>query len=120
MFPKSGTRLPKSPIPASDSAFAALIGRALQNELGASRRAAKTVIGWTGVSDHTARSWLNGRKCPTALRLVVLAANCPSVMTTVLHLTGHEQVGIGIDLERVEHDLEAMLETARLLRSGTR
>lgn len=118
MFPKSGTRLPKSPIPASDSAFAALIGSALQSELGASRRAAKTVMGWTGVSDHTARSWLNGRKCPTALRLTVLAANCPSVMTTLLRLTGHEKIAIGIDLEAVEHELEVMLETTRRLRAG--
>ncbi len=120
MFPKSETRLPKSPIPASNSAFAAIIGSALQSELGASRRATKTVISWTGVSDHTARSWLNGRKCPTALHLVVLAANCTFVMTTLLRLTGHEQVAIGIDLEGVEHELELMLETARRLRGTAR
>ena len=116
MFPKSGTSPTKMNFPATDSMFAALLGQALKAELGASRRASKTVITWTGVSDHTARSWINGRKCPTALRLLILATNCPAVMTLILHLTGNDRLSIGIRLGAVEDALETMLEVARRLR----
>ena len=120
MVPKSGTRLPKTQDPLSEARLAVLIGNALQDELGASRRATKTVMSWTGVSDHTARAWLNGRTSPSGLHLVVLAAHCRPVMATVLRLAGHEQVAIAIDLEAIESSLEAILDTARRLRSEGR
>jgi hypothetical protein len=120
MVPKSGTRLPKSPVLLSDARVAELIGTALQEELGASRRAAKTVIAWTGVSDHTARSWLNGRTSPSALHLIVLATHCRPVMMAVLRLSGHDRVAVTIDLEAVEARMEATLEVVRSLLSEGR
>ena len=116
MVPKSGTRLPNLQDPLSEARLADLVGRALQHELGASRRAAKTVMAWTGVSDHTARAWLNGRTSPSGLHLILLAAHCPPVMSMVLRLAGHEQIAIAIDLESIERGLEEVLAATRRLR----
>lgn len=116
MVPKSGASVPKSKSALSDSDFAELIAAALQQELGGSRRASKTIMTWAGVTDHTARAWLNGRKSPSSLHLVKLAANSPSVMGTVLRLTGHERVGLFIELEGIEAGLERVLATVRALR----
>lgn len=117
MVPKTGTRLPKMQSALSDARLAAIIGTALQSELGASRRATKTVMSWTGVSDHTARAWLNGRTSPSGVHLVVLAANCQPVMTAVLALTGHAEAALAIEIEAVEERLEAVLKVARSLRT---
>jgi hypothetical protein len=117
MVPKSGTQLPKSQISLSDAYLAELIARALQDDLGASRRATKTVMTWTGVSDHTARAWLNGRSSPSGVHLVLLAAHCRSVMSTVLRLTGHDDAALWIDLEAMEIGLEKLLTATRQLRS---
>lgn len=117
MVPKSGSRLPKSQISLSDSQLSEFIGLALRDELGGSRRAAKTIIAWTGVSDRTARAWLNGNASPSSLHLLMMAAQCTSVMTTMLRLTGHEHAAISIDLEKIEAGLEQTLVALRLLRS---
>lgn len=117
MVPKTGTRLPKLRPALSDDRLAAMVGKALQSELGSSRRATKTVMGWTGVSDHTARAWLNGRTSPSGVHLLMLAANCPPVMTAVLALTGHPEAALAIEIEAVEERLEAVLKVARSLRT---
>ncbi len=113
MVPKTGTKLPKLRAALTDAGLAAIVGTALQSELGASRRATKTVMTWTGVSDHTARAWLNGRTSPNGVHLVALAANCLPVMHAFLELTGHAKVALDIELEVVEERLEAMLKAAR-------
>ena len=118
MVPKTGTRLPKLRSALTDARLAAIVGTALQSELGASRRATKTVMTWTGVSDHTARAWLNGRTSPSGVHLVVLAANCRPVMTAVLELTGHPSVALALEIEVVEERLEAALKVARSLRTN--
>ena len=117
MVPKSGSRLPKTQISLSDSQLSEFIGLALRDELGGSRRAAKTIIAWTGVSDRTARAWLNGRTSPSSVHLLVMAANCSPVMAIVLRLTGHENIAIEIDLQAVETSLEQTLLAVRRLRS---
>ena len=117
MVPNNGSRLPKTQISLSDVQLAEFIGTALRDELGGSRRAAKTIIAWTGVSDRTARAWLNGRTSPSSVHLLVMAAHCAPVMATVLRLTGHEHVAIEIDLQAVETGLEQTLLAVRRLRS---
>jgi hypothetical protein len=118
MVPKSGTRLLKSQPALSDAALAELIGSVLRTELGASRRATKTVMSWTGVSDHTARAWLNGRTSPSGAHLVVLAAHCRAVLTAILELTGHEDMALMIDIEAIEERLQAALAITRSLRGA--
>lgn len=117
MLPKTGTSLPKLHISLSDAQLAVIIGTALQTDLGASHRAAKTVMKWTGVSDHTARAWLHGRTSPSGAHLLMLAANCTSVMATVLQLTGHDGIAVSFDLEKMETKLEGILNSVRQLRN---
>lgn len=100
----------------SDSRLAEQIGEALRYELGASRRAAKTVMRWTGVSDTTARSWLNGRTSPSGSHLLELAAHSEPVMIFFLEATGHGDLEIGLRLQEIEHDLEEALDRVRSIR----
>ena len=117
MVPKSGARLPKLQFSLSDSQLAMLIGAALQEQLGGTHRAGKTIMAWTGVSDHTARAWLHGRKSPSGAHLLALAANSPAVMSAVLHVTGHDSAALEIDLAAIEAGLEDALVAVRRLRS---
>jgi hypothetical protein len=115
MLPKSGSRLPsRSAI--SEAELAAAIGRALTGELGGSRRAAKTIMAWTGVSGRTARSWLQGGSCPGGRHLLLLVANCDAVLRALLRLSGRERVGLGVDLAALETRLAGLLEDVRALR----
>lgn len=117
MVPKNGTRVPNLKKLLSEAEFANAIADSLQRELGASHRAAKTVMAWTGVSDRTARLWLHGSRCPNGLHLVILAAHCGTLLATVLRLMGHDGVGLAVDLQAVERQLEAVLEATRQLRT---
>lgn len=117
MLPKSGARLPKLHISLSEAQFAGLLAEALKQELGGSHRASKTIMTWTAVSDHTARAWLHGRKCPSSLHLLGLAAQSRLVMNLVLRLTGHDDIGVGFDLQALEIGLEEALNDVRALRA---
>lgn len=97
----------------SDSELAVQVGIALIGELGATRRAAKTVMRWAHVSDRTARQWLHGNASPSGSHLLVLAANSPAVMTLVLQLTGHSKLELAIELGDIERALEGALSSVR-------
>lgn len=116
MFPKSGSWLPKTPVMPTEAALATTIGVALRGELGTSRRASKTIMAWTGVSDRTARTWLQGRGCPSGLHLLTLSATCPSVLKAFLTLAGHEDVDLALKLMAVEVALENALASVKSLR----
>lgn len=120
MVRKSASQLRESRQLLSDSALAKQIGEALQVELGASRRATKTVMRWTGVSDTTARSWLNGRACPSGRHLLELAAQSEPVMIYFLEATGHADLEIALRLREIERDLEDALERVRSMSQSVR
>lgn len=115
MLPKSGSRLPKSP-PFSDLEIADLIGRVLFDELGGTRRATKTVMRWTGVSERAARAWINGESCPSCRHLILLSSKSTSVLGAVLKMAGQEQLAISVDLASIERELENLAARIRLLR----
>lgn len=114
-LPKTGSQLPDSRFVLTESAFAAQIADALCEDLGATRRAAKTVMRWTGVSDRTARAWLQGRASPSGLHLVALAARSELVMARVLRLAGHDDLGLALQLTEIEAGLEKVLVQVRAL-----
>ncbi len=116
MLPNTGTRLPKRPL-WSEFEIAAAISQALTEELGGSRRAAKTVMKWADVSDRSARAWLHGQSCPSGRNLLVLAAHSRRVMAALLKLLGHDQLMVALDLQEIENQLERMAERVRRLRS---
>lgn len=120
MVPKSGGKLPFSPLTLSEAEFAGYIGAALQRELGASRGAAKTVMRWTHVSNHTARSWLHGQTSPSGLHLVELAAQSTPVMHALLQLTGRGDLLLRLELDLLEQSLERTLQELRAFRHGDR
>jgi hypothetical protein len=118
MVRNTGSQLRDSPFGLAGSALAEQIGQTLRNELGASRRATKTVMRWTGVSDRTARSWLNGRVSPSGLHLLALAAYSWPVMLLVLRLTGHRDLEVGLEAQEIEARLELALAHVQAIRSS--
>ena len=120
MVRNTGTQVRNSAHILSDSEFAMHIGLALLSELGATRRATKTVMRWTGVSDRTAHKWLHGRSSPSGMHLMALAAESPSVMRVVLRLTGNADLELGVQLAEIEAGLELALAQIRELRDPSR
>lgn len=117
MVPKTGTQPPFSRFAVSETELAGQIGSALRDELGGSRRATKTVMRWTGVSDHSARAWLHGTSAPSGLHLLMLAANSSPVMAILLRLTGHDELTLALRLRTIESGLEKALREVRLMQS---
>ena len=118
MVPISGSKLRGTPNDLSDALLAQMIGAALQADLGGTRQATKTVMRWTHVSDHTARSWLNGHTSPSSLHLLELAMQSETVMAVILQATGHTGLRLALDLAAVERALEDALFEVRALRSA--
>lgn len=116
MVPNSGSKLRGTPTGLSDAVLAHMIGAALKADLGGTRQATKTVMRWTRVSDHTARSWLNGHTSPSSLHLLELAMHSENVMTVILQATGHAGLELAHDLAAVEDMLETALARVRALR----
>ncbi len=90
MFPKTGNQFPKITDRLTPEQFAQAIGLALRGELGASHRATKTVMRWTGASDRTAKHWLSGKHGPSGWYLVLLARESEAVMETILVMARRE------------------------------
>ena len=109
MVRKTASRLGETPFLLAESAFAEHIGAALRDELGATRRATKTVMRWANVSDTTARGWISGRCAPSGRHLLVLAANSAEVMAMVLAMTDHDELGLALALQDIRHRLEIAL-----------
>lgn len=118
MVRKSASQLRDSLFVLSDSDLAVQIGEALRDELGATRRAAKSVMRWTGVSDTTARAWCHGRTSPSGIHLVALAAHSDAVMSVLLRLTGHTDLELGLDLQTIEQGLIKALAHVHSLATG--
>lgn len=109
MVRNTASRLGETPFLLAEKAFAEHIGDALRYELGATRRATKTVMRWANVSDTTARGWISGRCAPSGRHLMVLAANSAAVMARVLALTDHADLGLALALQEIQHGLEVAL-----------
>lgn len=115
MLPKTGSRLPKRP-PFSDLEIADVIGRALIEELGGTRKATKTVMVWADVSERAARAWINGESCPSCRHVILLAGKSRAVMNAILRLAGHDRLMVSLDLAEIEAGLEAMIDRLRSLK----
>lgn len=113
MVRKIRSPLRKTRLLLSESILSEQIGEALREELGATRRATKTIMRWTGVSDTTARTWLYGRASPGALNLVALAAHSKPVMFVLLNLAGYGNLELGLRLREVETILLRLLAMVR-------
>ena len=106
MFPKSGKKFPGQS--RQESGYADAIADALRTELGASHRATKTLMRWTGASDRTVKNWLSGRCGPSGNHLMRLIRESDIVLATVLalgernhHMVGAELLGMRDSLYRL-------------------
>ena len=108
MFPKTGKNLPGQSRPSD--VYAEAIAEALRTELGATHRATKTLMRWTGASERTAKNWLSGRCGPSGYHLIQLARESDIVLATVLALAGRNHHMVGAELLRMRDDLARVVE----------
>lgn len=92
MFPKKGKFFPDTARrPGTEISFEAVVGTALREELRETRRSAKAVMEWTGVSERTVKNWLSGRTAPRGPQLICIMRHSPKVLRAVLQLSGRGQ-----------------------------
>lgn len=109
MFPKTGNKLHSA---LGELDLASAIAEALNAELGASHRAVKTAMNWTGASERTVKHWLAATYAPQAIHLVALARHSDNVLRVFLTAADRKDFRIGMELEAIRTHL---LETARLI-----
>jgi len=87
MFPKKGNKLHQPRRGSIDALnFNEAIAAALRLELGATHRAVKTAMRWTGASERTVKNWLSGDYGPNGEHLVQLLRNSETVLQALLIL----------------------------------
>jgi len=86
-FPKKGKFFPKksenykNEREQGQGSFVEGIASALQQSLGDSRVAIKTVVSWTGANEKTVKNWFAGRYGPSGPHLVALAQRSDEVLS---------------------------------------
>jgi hypothetical protein len=68
--------------------YALVIAAALQDEVGDTHRAIKTLVRWTGASERTVKNWLAGTSGPSGEHLIALARSSDEVFDAIVLLTG--------------------------------
>jgi hypothetical protein len=105
MLPKKGRVLPKKE---KHGPYRRAVAQTLRSELGATHRAVKTVMGWTGASERTVKNWLAEVGGPSGEHLVDLIRHSDGVLETVLAMAGRRHVARAQRLLEVR---KALLET---------
>jgi len=108
MFPKAGKKLLQRSGSSTD--YAEAIAEALRAELGATHRATKTLMRWTGASERTAKNWLSARCGPSGFHLVRLARESDIVLATLLALAGRNHHMVGAELLGVREALARLVQ----------
>lgn len=116
MFPKSGRKLPKARQAPSQDDYIEQISMALRKELGGTGAAVKTIMRWTGASDRSARTWMNGSGSPSGYHLLRLAHECDTVFEVMLDLTGRPEARLGMDLHAAEVAIARAMRAFETLR----
>lgn len=106
MLPKKGKEFPREPEPK----YAAVIAAALKRELGNTHRAIKTIMGWTGVNERTAKNWLSGASGPSGDHLVLLSQHSMTVFEAFALMAGRENSVAAMRLVNARDKLLEMLE----------
>src|SRR5258708_14119476 len=88
MFPKTGNVFPaEGENYFWEGDYASAIATALQEELGDTHRAVKTVMRWTGASERTAKNWFAGTRGPSGEHLVLLLRHSDAVLHVLLRMS---------------------------------
>lgn len=110
MFPKTGNNFPNISSNPSSADLSVALGQALKGELGTSRRAAKSIMKWTGASERSAKNWLAGTHIPSGWHLIMLAKQSDSVMAVMLMMAGRELNVSALSLSALRSDLIGAVE----------
>jgi hypothetical protein len=116
MFPKTGRKLPRDRAMSSSADYAERIGTALRHEIASGGGGIKLVMGWTGASDRSVRSWLQGVGGPSGIHLIHLARESDAVLEAVLQLAERPELVLGVDLHAAEVALAKAAGALELLK----
>lgn len=98
MFPKKGSSFPIGRTALTEAEFAQVIASALKVEFGSARNGTKIITKWTGVSDRTAKNWLNGTNSPSGVHLVLLARESNAVLKALMLMADRPEMSLGASL----------------------
>lgn len=113
MFPKKGSSFPVGRDTLTDTEFAQVIASALKVEFGSTRNGTKMIMKWTGVSDRTAKNWLNGTNAPSGVHLILLARESNAVLKAIMLMAERPEMSLGaslLSLRRVLGETMAALD----------
>lgn len=105
-FPKSSDRVRES----DDYDFTTVIAETLQESLGGTRAAVKTVMAYTGAGERTVKNWFEGKNGPNGENLVELIRHSDEVLEAFLQMAGREDILAGKMLVDARDKLVEMLE----------
>jgi hypothetical protein len=112
-FSKKGNNLPKEGNVFPNNSYAVAISVALRQNLGSTHRAIKTIVGWTGASERTAKNWMSGSSGPSGEHLMALAHHSDEVFVTILRLSGNERVLVALNVIEARDKLFAAVDCLR-------
>ncbi|TDV59910.1 hypothetical protein EC915_114101 [Pseudomonas sp. LP_7_YM] len=105
MFPKKGNTFP------SRQDYARGVAAALQQELGSTHQAVKTLIKWTDANERTAKNWLSGASGPRGEYLVRLVMHSDQVLAYFLLICQRDGLAGVIALPAIRNELASALES---------
>lgn len=118
MSPKKGRVLPaRNDREDIQATYARRIAAALRTEFRNSRSAVKVVMGWTGVTERTAKQWLAGENGPSGQHLIALLRESETVFEAVLLASGRTNALAAARVLAVHGTLVDALATMELLRT---
>jgi hypothetical protein len=106
MLPKKGIVLPSRGNPVL---YAAAVANALQDQLGATHQAVKTVMRWTGAGERSVKNWLAGVSGPSGQHLIELIRHSDPVLEVLLVASGRQRILAAIRLVSVRNKIAEML-----------
>jgi hypothetical protein len=116
MLPENGRSFPKKRSTLTEADYIRRISEALRRELGPTRAASKTIMRWTGASDHTARNWINGVTGPNGHHLAALAHHSDAVLAALLEMSERQQLLLALDIHAAEVALAKALGALEILK----
>ena len=117
MFPKTGKVFPEANGQRGpELTYASVIAAALRSELGATHRAVKTVMRWTGANERTVKNWLAGTNGPSGDHLISIARHSDAVFEAFSRSTGRQH---SIAAEKLISARAALLELLDVIQFAT-
>ncbi len=116
MLPKKGIVFPNGE---NLGPYAMAVAYALKSQLGATHRAVKIIMRWTGAGERTVKNWLAGVSGPNGQHLVELIRNSDEVLDVLLLMAGRQQIAAAKKLVDVRNKLaETIQQVDELMSEG--